>query len=152
MIAGPNGSGKSELFKNLALERSRSGVFHGGPFVNADELEEQWRTVRAIDLAPFPITSSTEELRAWMRGSPWAARVSRLVEKIECQSGALRMPHHAAHSYFAAALADYLREKTHRCRALVQLRDGHVAREQGEHSYAGTKPRLPNLPVFRRDR
>ena len=63
MIAGPNGSGKSELFKNLALERSPSGVFHGGPFVNADELEEQWRTARAIDLAPFPITSFTEELR-----------------------------------------------------------------------------------------
>ena len=111
MIAGPNGSGKSELFKNLALERSPSGVFHGGPFVNADELEEQWRTARAIDLAPFPITSSTEELRAWMRGSPWAGRVSRLVEKIEFQSDALRMPPHAAHSYFAAALADYLREK-----------------------------------------
>ena len=31
--------------------------------MNADELEEQWRTARAIDLALFQITSSTGELR-----------------------------------------------------------------------------------------
>ena len=111
MIAGPNGSGKSELFRNLALERSPSGVFHGGPFVNADELEAQWREARVIDLAPFQITSSMEEIHAWMRGGPWAARVNRLVEKIELRSGVLRLPRHAAYSYFAAALADYLREK-----------------------------------------
>ena len=111
MIAGPNGSGKSELFKSLALERSPSGVFHGGPFVNADELEAQWRTGHTIDLSPFDIASSTEELRAWMRGSPLARQVNRLVEKIELQGSTLRMPPHRARSYFAAVLADYLREK-----------------------------------------
>ena len=111
MIAGPNGSGKSELFKNLALERSPRGVFHGGPFVNADELEEQWRKARAIDLASFQIASSTEELRSWMCRSPLARQVNRLVEKIELQGSTLRMPPHAARSYFAAVLADYLREK-----------------------------------------
>ena len=51
MIAGPNGSGKSELFKNLALERSPSGVFHGGPFVSADVRAALAELVRASRLA-----------------------------------------------------------------------------------------------------
>lgn len=111
MFAGPNGSGKSKLFDNLALERSPLGVFHGGPFVNADELETQWRDAGAIDLTPFRIAASTREMCAWMQRSAWAAQVREVAARMEFSGHTLRLPRHTRRSYFAAALADYLREK-----------------------------------------
>jgi Fe-S cluster assembly ATPase SufC len=62
MLAGPNGSGKSTL-KHLL----KPGLL--GIYVNADDIEAQWRTTGQLDLSKYQVTTTASELEALVNGS-----------------------------------------------------------------------------------
>ena len=62
MFAGPNGSGKSTL-KHLL----KPGLI--GIYVNADDIEAQWRTTGQLDFSKYQVTTTASEIEALLNGS-----------------------------------------------------------------------------------
>lgn len=59
IFAGPNGSGKSTLAKNLPERKISLGVF-----VNADEIEKEFRENGFLSLNNYRLASTTKDLRS----------------------------------------------------------------------------------------
>lgn len=106
MFAGPNGSGKSTLKDYLAP--SLLGVY-----VNADEIEKSLKADSVIDLAGFGISATQAELQAFLADSGLLARQGRLEEAkaLRLEGGVLQFGNITPDSYYAAVLADFVRQK-----------------------------------------
>ena len=106
MFAGPNGSGKSTIKSVISPELL-------GAYVNADELEKEIRERHAIDLAPFGIQASQDEISAFLSASSLLQRASltRAAATIRVRGTSLDFGELAANSYLASVAADFIRRK-----------------------------------------
>jgi len=108
MFAGPNGSGKTTV-KN-SFERPPSWY---GMYINPDELEKSIRETGRLELSPFGLEATTEEVREFFLASPLLRerRLTAAVDAIECSEGIVSFGALEMNSYFASVLADFLRRK-----------------------------------------
>ncbi|MCB9224154.1 MAG: AAA family ATPase [Crocinitomicaceae bacterium] len=106
VFAGPNGSGKSTLAARLKTE------INLGVFVNADEIEKDFRTTGKLSLYKFRFKSNTLELRNFLVSS------TRIKEVLNSENPELLFHVRENHIYFkgevnsyvAATLAAFIRE------------------------------------------
>jgi predicted ABC-type ATPase len=106
MFAGPNGSGKSTIKSVIRPELI-------GTYVNADELEQQIREQRAVDLEPFGVRTTQGEISAFFESSTLLQRDGLVSEAqaIRLRGESLDFGDLEANSYFASVIADFLRRK-----------------------------------------
>lgn len=104
MFAGPNGSGKSTL-KDV-LEPDWLGVY-----VNADDIEAEIRAQGFASLAPYGVTATQAELRAFFAGSDFLKQqgLATDAQKILLQDGLVVFDTVTVNSYFASVLVDFIR-------------------------------------------
>jgi predicted ABC-type ATPase len=108
MFAGPNGSGKTTV--KIGLQRSAQWF---GIYINPDELEKTIRDTGILLLEPFDLTTSTEEIRNHFALSPFlqSQQLHMAASEIEYRNGEITFNHLEMNSYYASALADFLRRK-----------------------------------------
>lgn len=106
VFAGPNGSGKSTIKDQIP-----SGLI--GIYVNADEIEKAARADGFLELHPFNVTSTPEELESFLVCHPLLLKAgledeARLIglsaQRIDLS--AVRM-----NSYYASVVADFIRHR-----------------------------------------
>ena len=104
MFAGPNGSGKSTL-KDV-LEPDWLGVY-----VNADDIEAEIRAQGFASLAPYGVTATQAELRAFFAGSDFLKQqgLATDAQKILLRDGLVVFDTVTVNSYFASVLVDFIR-------------------------------------------
>jgi predicted ABC-type ATPase len=110
MFAGPNGSGKTTLYRALAREYSRYGVFRGGPFVNADDIEAEL-TKGSLDLSHFGIHIDAYEFNSWLSRNAWGPAAKSLAEALELIGPKVYAKRRIEAPYAAAILTAWLRER-----------------------------------------
>jgi predicted ABC-type ATPase len=101
MFAGPNGSGKSTLKHKLAPEMI-------GVYVNADEIELKLRSTGKIALADYQVTTNEEAVTDYFLHSD-ILKIQSRAEVVHLDNGYLIVDHLPDQSYFAAAIADFIR-------------------------------------------
>lgn len=110
MFAGPNGSGKSTI-KARVEERIGSDLF--GVYINADDIERQTGQVGYLDISAFGIATTAEEVLPFFVRHPLLVSKGRAADagKLTFSDGTLFFNSVRFDSYFAAAAADFLRQK-----------------------------------------
>ncbi|HYW10059.1 MAG TPA: zeta toxin family protein [Longimicrobium sp.] len=106
MFAGPNGSGKSTIKSVIAPDLL-------GVYINADEVEQQIRERNTLDLRPFGVRASQEEISAFFGASTLLRRagLTSPARSIQLRDESLHFGDVAANSYYASVVADFLRRK-----------------------------------------
>ncbi|AZP11215.1 zeta toxin family protein [Undibacterium parvum] len=106
VFAGPNGSGKSTIKDMLPAEWL-------GVYINADEIEKEIRTHHCLELSPFEIDASNEELQQFLRASTLLASAGLLnqIDSVKVLDGVILFEALDVNSYWASVLADYIRHK-----------------------------------------
>ena len=106
MFAGPNGSGKTTVKNGLP-----SKLFE--VYVNPDDIEKEIRDEGILNLTPFGISLSTDEIRESFTSSELLKthRLTEAASDIECRHGVIDFRGLAMNSYFASVLSDTLRRK-----------------------------------------
>ena len=107
MFAGPNGSGKSTIQSQVAQSL-------WGQFVNADNIEAQLKATGYFGWKEWNLSTDADEMRAAFANS-WVkdkrADWQNDVERLSFQSSGFSTNGVRVDSYFATAIADFLREK-----------------------------------------
>jgi len=103
VFAGPNGSGKSTIKSRLIPEWL-------GIYVNADEIESELSLDGRLDLSQFEIVTTPGEVECFLSTSPLVAR-SRTASHWRAVGSGLEIEGSSADSYFASAVADFVRRK-----------------------------------------
>lgn len=108
MFAGPNGSGKTTVKRDLNKPAAWFGVY-----INPDDIESAVRATGLLPLAPFEITTTTAEVRAYFASSAFlrGQNLRTSADAIHCENAALDFCGLAFNSYHASVLADFLRRK-----------------------------------------
>jgi predicted ABC-type ATPase len=106
MFAGPNGSGKSVL--KSYLPEPLLGVY-----LNADEIEAGVNQRGYVEMASFGIETTAEEVLPVLTRSTFLMKegFSEAAKRVTFDHGRLGFPAGVMNSYFASALADFLRQK-----------------------------------------
>jgi predicted ABC-type ATPase len=106
MFAGPNGSGKSTLKTVLPSELI-------GYYINPDDIEKELRATSSLNLKAYGVTTTTDEALAFFKNSS-LLQLSGLADAtrhISLQKNALTLTDIEVNSYFASAVADFLRRE-----------------------------------------
>lgn len=109
VFAGPNGSGKTTIFKGMLHEKDVSL----GIYVNADDIEEQWRKHGFISFDSFGLRVSEDQIRTFFKNSHFAPikrGQSGLWKTLHVEHNKLKMDL-VIDSYIAADLAEYIRQQ-----------------------------------------
>jgi predicted ABC-type ATPase len=106
MFAGPNGSGKTTVKNELPTHLFKN-------YINPDDIEKSLRSAGSLDLNPFGLTITTQELREFFAASEFlrANGLDGVSDIIECRDGILTLNGSGIDSYFASVLSDFLRRK-----------------------------------------
>lgn len=106
MFAGPNGSGKSTIKSVISQELL-------GVYVNADELEKEIHTTHTLDLTPFGVHTSQDEITSFLEASSLLRRAGLTAASatIRLRGASLDFGELAANSYLASVAADFIRRK-----------------------------------------
>ncbi|TGM34785.1 zeta toxin [Leptospira biflexa] len=112
IFAGPNGSGKSTFIQKFPSINPKIKL---GAYVNADEIEIALRQAKILNLTPFGISLTTEEIQNYFRNSEFSPIKTKLPDLWK----AFRMENQnliiatdlQMNSYIAADLAECLRQK-----------------------------------------
>lgn len=129
MFAGPNGSGKSTLKDEIAkalLENDSARTPEDikalkddfekallGIYVNADEIEKELNQSGALLFEPFKIKISENDIIDFFNKHPLIkkANLQNDIAKLRVANNVLHFDGIAINSYWAAALADFIRRK-----------------------------------------
>ncbi len=108
MFAGPNGSGKTTVKNALQKPASWFGVY-----INPDDLEQEIRANGVLSLAPFEVSTSTEEVWSYFASSEFLSSQNLVAasDSITCRDEKLSFGNIDFNSYHASVLADFLRRK-----------------------------------------
>lgn len=106
MFAGPNGSGKSTIKSVIAPELL-------GIYINSDEIELEISANGFLDISPFGVATSAEEILGFFRASTLLANARMLagVETLRFEDGRLIFGDIEVNSYLASVVSDFLRYK-----------------------------------------
>lgn len=106
VFGGPNGSGKSTVFEQIDLE------YDIGVYLNADELEKEFKSKHEIQLADFDLKLTNENSFADFlktHSLPAKAKSEGLEIDLIQKNNLILNPNQKTHSYEAAVLADFIR-------------------------------------------
>lgn len=107
LFGGPNGSGKSTVVD--ALPKEWLGIY-----INADNLEREWRRQGAVDLAQFEL-EAPQIARLWpfLEASTLLdeTRLELLRASFRTEGGVVHVDPGRVNSYLAAATSDFLRHQ-----------------------------------------
>lgn len=106
IFAGPNGSGKSTL--KAVLPPPLLGVY-----LNPDEIEQEVRDQRFLDLSTYGVSATPDEVAAFFANSDLlnSAGLAESARNLTFAAGRIGFGNVAVNSYFASAVADFLRQK-----------------------------------------
>ena len=106
MFAGPNGSGKSTIKSVISPELL-------GVYINPDEIEDEIRLRGFLDLRPFGVETTPEEILAFLGNSPLAPKAfpGNAANCLLFSEGRLSLGQVPINSYFSSIAADFLRQK-----------------------------------------
>ncbi|MBI1333466.1 MAG: hypothetical protein GC165_11375 [Armatimonadetes bacterium] len=112
MIAGPNGSGKSTIKKKLDDLKGSLGDLIV-TFVNADEIQDQFRQFGILDFSQFGLSIDIDDLRDFMEQSTQLRRSETSVQALELslEGDRLSIGKGEPNGYFAATIADFVRSR-----------------------------------------
>lgn len=104
MFAGPNGSGKSTI--KSVINQELLGVY-----INPDEMETEMQNTGFLDLIPYQVQTSPEDVLTFFRQSDLLKNVglSGDAKKICFRDGKLVFQDVKINSYFASLAADFIR-------------------------------------------
>ena|SRR5579872_4437296 len=106
MFAGPNGSGKSTIKSVISSELL-------GIYINPDEIEQEIKNQGFLDLSPFGIKTSQEEILKFFDYSS-LLKISALTDKAQIlrfSENRIYFDEVSSNPYFAAVAADFIRNK-----------------------------------------
>lgn len=108
MFAGPNGSGKTTVKNSFGRPASWYGMY-----INPDELEKAVRETGRLELSPFGLEATTEEVRDFFATSQLLRErgLTSELEAIECGADIVSFGSLRFNSYYASVLADFLRRQ-----------------------------------------
>jgi predicted ABC-type ATPase len=109
IFAGPNGSGKTTL-----VELVKESGFHLGKYINADELKVQLNETHTFDFEKFGLSLDINCFLDVFKASTWFKKLNNdfFVHSISSESSILKIHWDTEiNDYFAAFLADYLRNE-----------------------------------------
>lgn len=108
MFAGPNGSGKTTVKNGLAWPESWFGVY-----INPDDLEKAIRETGILKLDSFGFTTDTNEIREHLADSRLLQSRDLVsgISSVELKGSVLDLRKVEMNSYYASALADFIRHK-----------------------------------------
>ncbi len=106
IIAGPNGSGKSTI--KAILPPVSLGIY-----INPDEIEEKIKSSQSLDLKPFGIEATQEEVVSFFNKSTLLQKNNLLnvANDIRLAGSELSFSDAKMNSYFASVTADFIRRK-----------------------------------------
>ncbi len=106
MFAGPNGSGKSRIKSVLRPELL-------GVYINPDDIERDIRQSGAFRFSDFGVEASNGEIETFFALSSLICRagLADTAAQLRLRNGELLFDGVEVNSYFAAVLADFLRQK-----------------------------------------
>jgi len=105
MFAGPNGSGKSTIKSVLPPQLL-------GVYINPDEIERDIRQIGRFDLTRYAVADAAGDVPAFLAASTLLAKAGLLpaAQSLRCVEGTVDFSGIAVNSYFAAVLADFVRQ------------------------------------------
>jgi predicted ABC-type ATPase len=108
MFAGPNGSGKTTVKMALARPPHWFGIY-----INPDDIERSIQETGVLDLVPFEVRTTAEEIRRYFAESRFLQQqgLATAANAIECSGTVLDFTHLRFNSYCASVLSDFLRRK-----------------------------------------
>ncbi len=108
MFAGPNGSGKTTIKRGLQRSARWFGIY-----INPDELEESVRKTGQIELEPFGLATTTEEIQSYFASSAFlqSQNLGSGAGDIQCSGNLLDFRRVSFNSYYASVLADFFAAK-----------------------------------------
>ncbi len=106
MFAGPNGSGKSTMKSVIKAELL-------GIYVNPDEIEQEIQKMDFLDLKPFQIKTTREEILTYFNNSTLLAKADLAVEALDLSFNDNKLDFYGVrvNAYFASVAADFIRQK-----------------------------------------
>jgi predicted ABC-type ATPase len=106
MFAGPNGSGKSTLKSCLPKELL-------GVYLNPDDIEQDIRTRGFLECADYGVATTGAEVLSFFKKSSFliSAGFAESANQMKFANGRLEFEKIIVNSYFASAVADFLRQK-----------------------------------------
>lgn len=106
MFAGPNGSGKSTIKEMIPAQLL-------GVYINPDEIEKELRSTGRLLLSNYGINSSDKAIIDFLRKSSLLDKADLLKEinNISCINGVLEFSDIKLNSYYASAIASFIREE-----------------------------------------
>lgn len=106
VFAGPNGSGKSTIKESLPPALVKT-------YVNADELEKEAKATGFVDLAPFGLDTSLQDLLAFHTTHYLLIKkgLTGHAEKLGLIESRVDYRRIAMNSYFASVVADFIRQR-----------------------------------------
>jgi predicted ABC-type ATPase len=106
VFAGPNGSGKSTIKSEISPHLIST-------YVNADDIEKDVRETGFLDLAPFNIVTTPEELRGFLL--PHAlinkAGLRDQIHLVNLVGQQVDFRHVEMNSYYSSVISDFIRHK-----------------------------------------
>ena len=108
MFAGPNGSGKTTIKQGLGKAPTWFGRY-----INPDDIEAEIQGLGTLDLAPFGVAFTTDEVRQHFAGSQLLRDegLDTGAQVVECRDGQIDFRGLTFNSYYASVLADLLRRR-----------------------------------------
>ena len=114
IFAGPNGSGKS-TFINAIKKKPPLNSFKLGYYINADDIEQEFKLSKVLCLDQFGIKISTKEIQEYFKKSTFAPvklEKPNLFENFSVENNCIRIERgFKMNSYIAADLAEFIRQK-----------------------------------------
>jgi predicted ABC-type ATPase len=108
MFAGPNGSGKTTVQREIARQFPPDFL---GVLVNPDDLEATIGRNGRLDLGPFRVQTTSDEVRAAFTSSPFLKQqgLADAAAVLQCDGRVIDFTGLVMNSYYASVLADFLR-------------------------------------------
>jgi predicted ABC-type ATPase len=106
MFAGPNGSGKSTMKSVIKSELL-------GIYVNPDDIEREILKMDFLDLQPYEVKTTREEILTYFDNSVLLKKADLLSEVQELRFSDNKLDFFGVHvnAYFASVAADFIRQK-----------------------------------------
>lgn len=106
MFAGPNGSGKTTIKEGLKKSPQWFGIY-----INPDEIQKAIIENGVFDLAPFDLTTTTEQIRDFLADHTLLKKhhLNDDLGGLNCDGNIIQFHHLDFNAYHASALSDFLR-------------------------------------------